>query len=139
MRFSILPDDGALKIFSNERHWTCILATLNSALVDSQSTSSNTNSVLRQLSMGIFLSTEETLTAIALRKEELERLRERDENKKDRLKKFHPSVKNMILNAFASYSMDEEEVVASMELVDSCKAFFNCENASLYLPSISIM
>ena len=83
------------------------------------------SAVLRQLTVSILPQTEEAESANALQKEELERKWEQDNTKKDRMKKIHPLVKNMILVASA---MDED--VVPTELVPSCHAY-NCEIAVL--------
>ena len=126
-RFSICPDDGELKNWCEERHAASIMGSL-STVQENATTNIDNGAVLSQLAAGISLQAEETAAANTLRKKEFQRLKERDENKKDRLKKIHHSVKNMLMNASANYSQDEEEYVVGDSLPASCLAFFNSES-----------
>ena len=69
--------------------------------------------------------TEEAETANNLRRKEIERLEEKEEQKKDKNKDLHSSVRNMITLASAKDGDESPD-----KLIPSCKEFFNCKNAS---------
>ena len=55
-----------------------------------------------------------------------EKKQDQDNAKKDRMKKLHPLVKNMIM---VTSAMDGDFIPT--ELVPSCQFFYNCKNAGL--------
>ena len=100
IRYSVRPDDGKLQNFKKDRHITCILGALNTTLTVANP--ADNDAVLRQLTVSISSQTKEAGTANSLCREELDRQSVRDELKKDKLKKLHKSVKNMLMIASAS-------------------------------------
>jgi len=133
-RFSIRPDDGELKNFADARHKECIFSSLREAETAAANPSTSTSeAVLRQLSNSMTMQNETNRESNELRKLEFNRLREKDEIKKDRLKKLHKSVTNMIIMASASYVSvgDEMELRVPTEPVESCKDFYACESTGL--------
>ena len=122
-RYFVRPNDGEFEAFCNERHRLCILPTLNEPAPES---SQSNAAVLAQLTRSISRQTEEAETANLLRREELQRLKENDGIKKDKTKKIHSSILNMIKMAS---STDGDR--AAIDLVESCRAFMNSENTGM--------
>ena len=126
-RLSIRPEDGELARWCEERHAACILGSLTTAQENTTANPEN-NAIIAQLTASIANQAEETSEANKLRKEELQLRKDKEDTKKDRLKKLHHSVKNMLMNASAHFSPEEEEFVTIPNLPDSCIVFFNSEN-----------
>ena len=126
-RLSIRPDDGELSKWGEERHAACIMGSLSTAQANATANPDN-DAIITQLTASIFNQAEETAEANKLRKEELQLRKDKEDTKKDRLKKLHHSVKNMLVNASAHYCLEEEEFLTNSILPDSCTAFFNSEN-----------
>jgi len=126
-RFTIHPDDGELKIYADQRHKAFIFSSLDEVQTQA-ATNPNNDAVMTQLSSSISHQAEKTAEANNLRREELQLRKDREEHKKDKLKKLHPSVKNMLINAAATYCQEENEYRTHAELPSSCMAFFNSEN-----------
>ena len=87
------------------------------------STTTTSDIILQQLAVGITRQSEETATQNKLIARQLEHSLEKEDKKKDRLKKFHPSIKQLILFA----SAEDREAVPD-EILDSCKRVFNADN-----------
>ena len=81
--------------------------------------------ILQQLAVGITRQSEETATQNELIARQLEHSLEKEDKKKDRLKKFHPSIKQLILFASA-----EDAEAVPHEILDSCKRVFNADNVT---------
>jgi hypothetical protein len=80
------------------------------------------DTILQQLAVSITRQSEEAATHNELFARQLEHSLEKEDKKKDRLKKFHPSIKQLILFA----SADDAESTPE-EILDSCKRVFNAE------------
>ena len=80
------------------------------------------DAILRQLTVSITRQMEEAATHNELIARQLEHNLEKEDKKKDRLKKFHSSIKQLILFA----SADDAENVPD-EIRESCKRVFNAE------------
>ena len=122
-RYFVRPNDGEFEAFCDERHRHCILPTLNEPAPESNQANA---AVLVQLTRSISRQTEEAETANLLRREKLQRMKEKDESKKDKTKKIHSSILNKMRMAS---STDGDR--AAGELVESCKAFMNSETTGL--------
>ena len=131
-KFMLRPEDGELQIHSMNRHQECIIPPLNSMTTVSSAPGENT-AVLRQLAESISRQTEETERTNRLAREDIERTREREDSKKDKLKKLHPSILNMLQMA-ASTDGDR----AASELPSTCISFFNKETAALADQELSL-
>jgi hypothetical protein len=81
-RYQINPDDSEINSFCKERHAQCIKG------VAGASVSFNNNSVISQLTNAISTQNEEAIKFNRLRHQEIERIINKDESKKDRTKKF---------------------------------------------------
>ena len=81
------------------------------------------DSILHQLAVSITRQSEIGETHNELFARQLEHSLEKEDKKKDRLKKFHPSIKQLILFASA-----EEADTVPDDILDSCKRVFNAEN-----------
>jgi hypothetical protein len=74
-----------------------------------------------QLSASIARQSEEAATSNQLRKDEIERKREHDDEKKDRIRKYlHPSIVKMLTHASATSRLEIDT-----ELTSACKKFLN--------------
>lgn len=85
-------------------------------------TTTANDSILQQLAVSITRQSEEAATHNELFARQLEHSLEKEDKKKDRLKKFHPSIKQLILFASA-----EEADAVPDEILDSCKRVFNAD------------
>jgi len=130
--FMLRPEDGELQIYTSNRHQECIIMSLNAMTSVSSAPGENT-AVLKQLAESISLQTEETARTNRLAREDIERAREREDNKKDKLKKLHPSILNMLQMA-ASTDGDR----SAKELPSTCISFFNKETAALADQELSL-
>ena len=86
-------------------------------------TTATNDSIFQQLAVSITRQSEIGETHNELFARQLEHNLEKEDKKKDRLKKFHPSIKQLILFASAE---DAEDVPD--EILDSCKRVFNADN-----------
>ena len=78
--------------------------------------------ILQQLAVSITRQSEEAAIHNELFARQLEHSLEKEDKKKDRLKKFHPSIKQLILFA----SAEDPETVPD-DILDSCKRVFNAD------------
>jgi hypothetical protein len=83
-------------------------------------TTTTSDIILQQLAVSITRQSKETATQNELIARQLEHSLKKEDKKKDRLKKFHPSIKQLILFA----SAEDREAVPD-EILDSCKRFVN--------------
>ena len=123
-KIAIRPDDGELLDHLNNRMKQCIMPTVDTAIA-SASAGDNTG-VFLQLSTAISKQSEEAGIANLLRREEIARAIEREETKKDKSNKLHPSIMKMLLMAS---STDGDQ--AANELPATCLSFFNKESEGL--------
>ena len=122
-RVEINADDGELESYRIIRHRDCITSNVAGTTIEEAPTEPNAD-VLKQLAASIARQTEESATSNQLRKDEINRKKEHDDDKKDRTKKFiHPSIIRMLKNASATSKMDLDP-----ELPESCKKFLNSSN-----------
>jgi hypothetical protein len=117
-KYVIDNDDKEMKAYKKDRHEKCILPPIE--IHDSSFSSSN------QLITTLSKINETTQESNTLRAIEIERNRERDEAKKDRIKKgwMHSSVERMILNAAS-----EDGEHPAIDLSEDFKSCFNAESA----------
>lgn len=80
------------------------------------------DAILQQLAVSITRQSEEAATHNELFARQLEHSLEKEDKKKDRLKKFHSSIKQLILFASADDSESTPE-----DILESCKRVFNAE------------
>lgn len=98
--------------------------TIPTAPVTPTPTLTNANdAILQQLAVSITRQSEIGETHNELFARQLEHNMEKEDKKKDRLKKFHPSIKQLILFA----SADDADMVPE-EILDSCKRVINADN-----------
>ncbi len=84
------------------------------------------DAILLQLANSIIRQTEEAATHNELFTRQLDYTVERDDKKKDRFKKLHPSVKQLLLFASA-----EDADTVPDDVLDSCKRFINAETEGI--------
>ncbi len=122
VRVDINADDIEMETYRASRHADCISETVDAATAQNEIARSAENTdVLKQLAASIARQTEESATSNELRKDEINRRKEHDEEKKDRTKKYlHSSVIKMLKNAAATSKMDLDP-----ELPEACKLFLN--------------
>jgi hypothetical protein len=120
----IMNNDGKeLRAFSLKRHSETILPAIPAGAPLLQANASD--STLNQLPVAISDMNETNEKTNALRALEFERVKEKDQEKKDRTNKWlHESVKQMILNA-----MSEDGERPATELTKAFKRIFNSESA----------
>lgn len=82
--------------------------------------------ILQQLTASIARQSEEAATSNLLRREEIDRKKDKDDQTKDRTKKIHSSIIRMLELASAITAAD-----AIVNLAESCKSFLNAENKGL--------
>ena len=117
-RFKINPEDGELRKFGKRRHLDCLLPPIPlTGRVDTGG-ATNDNAVLTQLNLTMARQTEEAETANNLRRKEIERLEEKEERKKNKLKDLHHSIRNMLALASSADCDDTPTEPAA-----SCKDF----------------
>ena len=115
-------DDNELRAFQTKRLSECILPAIPAGGPTVQSNASE--STLNQLSAAISNMVETNERANALRALEIERVKENDESKKDRIKKWmHETTIRMFKNASSSDGIRHAE-----DLTDEFKRFFNSES-----------
>jgi hypothetical protein len=83
-------------------------------------------SVINQLTNAISIQNKEAMESNNLCRKEIERQIEREEKKKDRTKKIHPVIINMLQRAAATHKNDEKEEIAPI-----CLRFINAKNGGL--------
>ena len=88
MRVKILPDDGEVQKFSDDRHNECILSSGAENGVPGNGASIADSSVLAQLNENLAKQNDLNEENLELCRKENERKVERDEAKKDRTRKF---------------------------------------------------
>lgn len=118
-RFSLRPEDGELQTHLSDRQQQCIMPSTGAATT---AHSSDNSAVLTQLTESISQQTKEAAASNELRREEIARARDREEIRKDKMKKLHDSTINMIkMAASADFDRAADEVPAS------CKEFYQKE------------
>jgi hypothetical protein len=134
MSFVFDPSDVSVSLFKNSRLQQCIAGGGVSALAqinplpagNPPSFTNQTDAILLQLAHGITRQTEEAQTMNKLIFRQLDHNIEKDEKKKIRLKKLHPSVLKLILFASA-----EDPSSVPLDVTDSCERFINSDTEGL--------
>ena len=117
--YEVNPDDGELAGFSKSRHSSCILPTLNPS---NPQPAGDNPSIQAQLNATLNAHAETTREAFLLRREEINRLKEKDDIEKDKSStRIHTSVLNMI-KMVASQNGERP----ASDHTEGCKTFLNC-------------
>ena len=119
-RYQINPDDTEVTFFSKERSAQCIKG------VAGTSVALDNSSVISQPTNAISAQNEEATESNRLRHQEIERTINKEETKKDRTKKIHHSIINMIGRASAKSSTDESVAISA-----TCSRFLNSDNIGM--------
>jgi hypothetical protein len=119
-RYQINPDDSEINSFCKEPHAQCIKG------VAGASVSFDNNSVISQLTNAISAQNEEAIKSNRLCCQEIKRIINKDESKKDRTKKIHTLIIKMIGRASAKRSTDKSEALSV-----TCTHFINSENVGM--------
>ena len=129
-RLEIDADDEELEAYRIARHMDCITgAFINNgnagvAAAGAATAATDNIDVLKQLTASIARQSEEAATSNQLRKDEIERKREHDDEKKDRTKKYlHTSTIRMLVNASATSKLEVDT-----ELTQPCRKFLNASS-----------
>jgi hypothetical protein len=131
-RYSVHPDDGELNTHCSYAHAFNIMPPTGNGTMPPGATPFGTeetgdnSAVLRQLAEGISRQTEEAERSNMMHREDLNRRKEKDEEKRDKTKKLHRSTVSMLL--MASATTNER---AAPKLVQTATDFFNSENTGL--------
>ncbi len=125
MRDSVIPEDDKVAQYYTSHHLHCIL---NGAqgLAFGGGIAANNDAVLCQLTAAISAQNKAATKSNDLRRNEIQRQLTKDESKKDRTKKIHPSILKVISWAAAATSTDENE-----NLPATFTCFINCENVGM--------
>ena len=125
-RYSVLPDDQDIALFNTEQHRACISQEGAVEFAAAGGSGINNASVFQQLAVAISAQSKEAAESNNLRRNEIMRQISREDEKKSRIKKIHPSIIKMICRAAASSSTDDDE---SLPTTFSC--FINQENVGM--------
>ena len=118
-RYQINPDDTEVMFFCNLRSAQCIKG------VTGTSVALDNSSIISQRTNAISTQNEEATESNRLRHQEIERYKQ-NETKKDRTKKIHNSIMNMIGRASTKSSTDEAVAISA-----SCSRFLNSDNIGM--------
>ncbi len=119
-RYHINPDDTEVTSFCKERSVQCIKRVAGTPVA------LDSSSVISQLTNAISTQNEEATESNKLRCQEIERTIHKEESKKDRTKKIHTSIINMIGRASAKSSTDESVTISA-----TCSRFLNSDNLGM--------
>ena len=124
-KYEVDPDDAELVAYTKERQNRAIMPSL--AVVDLQTNPGDSAGVSLQLNQSLTLHAEAARESNLIRREEISRLKAKDEKEKDKVTtRIHGSVINMIKMAA---SVDGERPAPSVP--DSCKAFWSCSSSGM--------
>jgi len=118
-RYQINLDDTEVMFFCNLRSAQCIKG------VTGTSVALDNSSIISQRTNAISTQNEEATESNRLRHQEIERYKQ-NETKKDRTKKIHNSIMNMIGRASTKSSTDEAVAISA-----SCSRFLNSDNIGM--------
>jgi hypothetical protein len=127
-RYTVIPDDNEAAIFFNNRHAQCITNARRGGLVQGGAVANN-DAILQQLTAAIAAIAAQvgaTTETNDLRRLEIQCQQTREENKKDRTKKLHPSILKMVSRAAATHSTDKNKA-----LLATFTHFINCNNVGM--------
>jgi hypothetical protein len=99
-------DDAEFKTYHSSRLCECITRFSDNTSNQQAGNSGAYAEVLPQITMSIACQTEEASTTNQLCKNKIERKREHDDEKKDRMKKIHKSIIRILENAAAASASD---------------------------------
>jgi hypothetical protein len=119
-RYQIFPDDTEFMAFYKEHLGQCIKGVSGTSVLFDNS------SAISQLTNAISTQNEEAMESNRLHRKEIERTINKEETKKDRTKKPHPSIIKMIGCASVKISTDESEAISAM-----CTRFLNSDNVGM--------
>ncbi len=125
-RYSVDPDDAELKAFGIERASQCI--TLNAATVTRprEAVMLDGAMVISQLTNALTIQNEYLGNANVINRKNQVIAEQQEEQKKDRLKKLHLSIRTMLKMAAAMDSHNKDN-----EIAPSCLHFINSKNAGM--------
>lgn len=124
-RVDVNVDDAELDTYQTARHKDCITGfTADNSNAGAAAAGTDNVKVLKQLTASIAGQTEEAATSNQLRKDEIKRKREHDNEKKDRTKKYlHPSIIRMLENGSATSKLEID-----VQLTQACRKFLNASS-----------
>ena len=125
VKYEVAPDDSELSGYVKQRQTKCIIPSL---VMAAQNTNPADNEgVTRQLNASLTAHTEAARESNKLRREEINRLKEKDEKEKDKAStRIHKSVIHMLKMASS-----EDGERATKDMSEGCKAFLNCTSAGM--------
>jgi hypothetical protein len=118
-RYSVIPEEGKVAQFYSNPRFQCILIR---GLAIGGGMVANNDTVLLQLTAPISAQNEAATESNNLQRNEIHCQLSKDESKKDRTKKIHPSILQMIAHAAALSSNDENK-----NLPQTYICFVNCD------------
>jgi hypothetical protein len=124
-RYTVIPDNNEAAIFFDNRHAQCITNARQGGLVQGGAVANN-DEILQQLTAAIAAQGKTTTETYDLRRMEIQRHQTREESKKDRTKKLHPSILKMVSHAAATHSTDKNEALPA-----TFACFINCNNIGM--------
>ncbi len=126
MRYSVNPDDVKVEAFGIERNAQCITSNLATATRPGEAVMLDGATVISQLTNALTIQNEYLGNANVINRKNQILAEQRVEQKKDRTKKLHSSIINMLQRAAADDPHNEDS-----EIAPTCLRFLNSENAGM--------
>ena len=125
-RYSVNPDDVEVEAFGIERNAQCITSNLATATRPGEAVMLDGATVISQLTNALTIQNEYLGDANVINRKNQILAEQRVEQKKDRTKKLHSSIINMLQRAAADDPHNEDSKIAP-----TCLRFLNSENAGM--------
>jgi hypothetical protein len=125
-RYSVNPDDTEIEAFGIDRHNQCISSSQALTTRTGEALMLDGATVISQLTNALTIQNEYLGDANVINRKNLIMAEERNEKKKDRAKKLHPVILNMLKRAAAVDPHDKDSKIAP-----SCLRFLNSDNVGM--------
>ena len=125
-RYSLDPDDEELKTFAVTRHQDCLLSADTGIGTAAGTLRADSGTVLAQLAAQMSQQNDHMGQFNVLHQQQLERQKEKDDNKANRKKDLHPSIINMLKMASAT-----DSDTTPLDITPSCATFLDCKTMGL--------
>jgi hypothetical protein len=126
-RYSVDPDDAEVEAFNITRHNDCIIIPTDvTGPRAGKPLTLEGNTVISQLTNALTIQNEYLEDANVINRRNQILAEERKEKEKDRTKKIHPAILNMLKRAAATDSHDDNS-----EIAPSCLHFINSDNVGM--------
>lgn len=125
-RYAVNPDDIEVEAFGIERNAQCITANQTTVTGTGEVVMLDGATVISQLTNALTIQNEHLGDANIINRKNQTLAEQREDQKKDRTKKLHSSIKTMLQRAAATDPHDEDS-----EIAPSCLRFLNSENTGM--------